>query len=137
MVAKKKTKKRKPRHVYCHHPSCGEKIAPRSDAHTCKICKKPFCSGCIEEFGACSECTIHAVAALEHEKNRPDNIKRARAKLAEVEKLKEKLAATRDELRKAYSELEEICTSVDEGVESITSGLERIDTGLDTCSQYI
>jgi hypothetical protein len=57
--------------------------------------------------------------------------------LDRIKKLKEELAAKRDELRKEIDDVVDICETIDRGVEELGSGLRSLKDGLDACSELI
>ena len=64
-------------------------------------------------------------------------MKLARTKLKEIDKLTDKLAGARTELRIASQDLEDILEDADIAVREISEGLRLVESGIDTASQLI
>jgi len=58
-------------------------------------------------------------------------------KIAQIEKLKVKIAKDRDHLRDMVSEIEDLVESIDGGIVEIEEGLRNFQDGLDSLSQYL
>lgn len=93
-----------------------------------------LCQACLKK--GCANCRYVRMCKLAAEIN-PNIIERAVAKLNEVEEIKDKISAARDDLRKAYSDLDDICETLKEGIPMVTSGLRDIRDGIDKMSELL
>jgi len=58
-------------------------------------------------------------------------------RLEKIEKLKEQIAAKRDELREAVSDVEDIIDSLNDGVDELEYGLRSLNNAVDKCSELL
>jgi len=134
-------KKRQATRLAC--TECGETYG-RLSLHSCRICKREFCSTCSDRSfsaGACSECVMSLVADAARATVTEKDLGDARTKIAQARKITQEIADKRDELRElygsVYDDLREIAESVGDGTGAIMRALNEMEDGIDRCSERL
>ena len=118
---------------------CQTELMKGKKKHRCVACSQFFCADCLPKderpVAACDPCIKGAIESLK-DRQRSDIVK-AMQRLDRIKKLKEELAAKRDELRNEVDDVVDICETIDRGVDELSSGLRSLRDGLEACSELI
>lgn len=127
-MTSKKAKKRRSRCSSCRKLTSDtlSKCIAFQNVKLCQVCLKKGCTNC--RYGNFCKAAQQV---------NPSVIERAIAKLVEIESIKDKISAARDDLRRAHSELDDICATLKEGVPMIKNGLREVRDGLDKVSELL
>jgi len=119
---------------------CSTELMKGKKKHRCVACSQFFCEQCLPKddrpIVACDPCIKLAIESMK-DRQRADIVK-AMQRLDRIKKLKEELAAKRDELRKEVDDVVDICESIERGDDLLGAGLRNfLRDGLDACSKLI
>ena len=123
--------------LYC--AGCQKLLVPRGKKYKCVACNQLFCESCLPKddrpIVACDPCIKAAIESLKDRQRA--RVVDALKRLDRIKRLKDELAAKRDELRKEIDDVTDICESMDRSVEEIGVGLQSLRGGLEAASELL